>query len=212
MACDAHLLFDCAEACYRHALGMVPGDFWFTYFLAITLDDSEDEVAPGETFAYIFDYANNGSVDSTGVVLTFYLGGPASVVDVSTDAAHQWTCEGRRCKLEIGDLAAGETGTVRIGVTVDDVADDPATSLVELSHREVFRHRFVFGIAAISDDGENGRDANRRDNFAFERTRIVRPDPPTDPPTDPPGGGGGEVIGETDPNVDLAQRPDDRLG
>ncbi len=38
VACDAHKLFDCAEACYRRALEIKPNDFRNMYFLAFVLD------------------------------------------------------------------------------------------------------------------------------------------------------------------------------
>ena len=38
IACDAHKLFDCAEACYRQSLALEPNEFTATYFLAFVLD------------------------------------------------------------------------------------------------------------------------------------------------------------------------------
>lgn len=136
--------------------------------LRVDLSDGDADVKPGGTVAYTIDYANNGSVDATGVVVTVRVSRHATVMSEGTD----WNCENGRCTLEIGNVAAGQSGSVKLEVTVDS----------ELSSRR----RALYALGSIHDDGENGRDGDYRDNYSFSRTLIVddEPDDGGDPPTD----------------------------
>lgn len=127
--------------------------------LAVSLSDGYVDVEPEGTVTYTIDYANNGSVDASGVVVTVWVSRHATVSSEGTD----WTCEDGKCTLVIGDLAAGASGFATLEVTVDS---EPSS-----------RRRALFALGNIRDDGENGRDGNRRDNFSFERTMIVKHEP-----------------------------------
>ena len=121
--------------------------------LALSIDDGDAGVEPGGTIVYTLNYTNNGPVNSTGVKLRFRV--PTHTTMNDTESPEGWICENRWCTFEIGDVEAGATGSVTIAVTVDMDA-----------------RRRLFAFARISDDGENGRDQNLRNNFAFARTKI----------------------------------------
>ena len=121
--------------------------------IAVELASSAEAVAPGGAVVYTLNYANHGPVNATGAKVRFHL--PRGVELNEAESSEGWTCENGRCTLEIGQLDAGATGTASIAVTVNAAAK-----------------RRLTAWASISDDGENGRDGNRRNNFAFARTAI----------------------------------------
>ena len=130
--------------------------------LSVDIDDANVATSPGETIIYTVAYANAGTFDATGVVLTFHV--PASTTFDPAASSKGWACEENVCSLAVGNLASDMTGSATFAVTVDP----------ELSPRA----RSIRASASISDDGSAGGDLNSRDNVARERTsvRIDRPD------------------------------------
>lgn len=129
--------------------------------LSLSISDGDITSSPGETIAYTLSYANRGNSTATGVVMNARLPLGTTFHAESSDAG--WSCnEARRpnCSLELGDLTSGASGEASFGVTVDS---DVSPRLPSVNFN-----------ARISDDGEAGRDANRRNNFDSERTRIVQ--------------------------------------
>lgn len=125
--------------------------------LSLRIDDGDTDAAPGDTVTYTLNYSNNGIVDASGAVITVRLSRHASFAAEASSAG--WECADGVCTLEIGDVATGAGGSVTLVVTVNaDVSADV---------------RRVYAIGRIADDGSNGHDGNRLNNFAFARTRIV---------------------------------------
>ncbi|MFV8783972.1 isopeptide-forming domain-containing fimbrial protein [Microbulbifer sp. SA54] len=140
-------------------------DLDITYVdLAIDKDDggldSDNPAEPGDTIEYTLNFANNGTADATGVVIT------ESLPDyVTFDPADNpgWVLNGDTLTFEIGDLAAGESGSVTLVVTVID----PLPAGVDGTSN----------TASIEDDGSVGPDQNLVDNTDDEVTPIDgRPD------------------------------------
>ncbi|WP_226668707.1 isopeptide-forming domain-containing fimbrial protein [Microbulbifer aggregans] len=130
--------------------------------LAIDKDDAGITAEPGDTLVYTLDYANNGTADATGVVITESLPDYATFDAGSSTAG--WIDNGDGTfSFEVGDLAAGETGTVEFAVIIDD----PIPSGVEETSN----------TTSITDDGDHGPDQNTEDNDDDEVTPIDgRPD------------------------------------
>ena len=106
---------------------------------------------------YALTYANNGDQDTTGVVLSETV--PTGSTFVGPD---YWTCVDGTCTLLIGDLAAGEGGTVDFTVRVDDPFPADQTELDN--------------VVVIADDGENGPDPTPEDNVADDQTPVTVPE------------------------------------
>ncbi len=121
--------------------------------LAVEVAASAETVVPGGTVVYTLNYANQGPVNASGAKIKFRL--PRGAEHNAAESSEGWACEKGRCSLEVGQLDAGATGTAAIAVTVNADA-----------------RRRLTAWASISDDGENGRDGNRRNNFAFARIAI----------------------------------------
>jgi uncharacterized repeat protein (TIGR01451 family)/LPXTG-motif cell wall-anchored protein len=148
--------------------------------LAVTKDDGQDTVRPGEETTYSITVANRGDTEVTGVALvdtlpegtTFVSAtGRAALADGSGDAARDgaaavvWPWFG---------LAPGEERTVEVTLEVGDRA---------LDVNEV-RNRVV-----VHDDGAHGPDVNPDDNAAVDVNDVsARPvAPPADDPRPDPG-------------------------
>lgn len=126
--------------------------------LSLQIDDGDTDVAPGDTITYTLNYANDGIVDATGAVMSVRLSRHTSLdAEASSEG---WECADGVCTLDLGDVASGEGGSLTLSVTVNaDVSSE-------------VRRVHLFG--RISDDGANGHDGNRFNNFAFARTKILR--------------------------------------
>ncbi len=128
--------------------------------LSIDKDDRGESVLPGESIEYDLAYANLGQQDATGVVIT------ETVPDyTSFDAAHSdaaWVCDavtaGSTCTFAVGDLAAGDTGSIRFAVLVEN----PLTAGVNS----------ILNNVSIKDDGNNGEDSNPDNNADDEDTPV----------------------------------------
>ena len=138
-------------------------DFDITYVdLAIDKDDAGITAEPGDTVVYTLNYANNGTADATGVVITESLPEYATFDADSSTAG--WIDNGDGTfSFEVGDVAAGATGSVEFAVIIDDPIP---TGVEETSN-----------TTSIEDDGTQGPDQNLEDNDDDEVTPIDgRPD------------------------------------
>lgn len=133
-------------------------DFDITYVdLAIDKDDGGITAEPGDTVVYTLNYANNGTAEATGVVITETLPEYASFnAGASTPG---WTDNGDGTfSFDVGTLAAGETGSVEFAVTIVD----PLPAGVEETSN----------LTSIEDDGGHGPDNDPDDNEDGDNTPI----------------------------------------
>ena len=138
--------------------------------LTVVKDDDGITVDLGGQVTYTIDYANTGDQDATGVVLTETVPTGSTFVGPA-----DWACAGTTCIADIGDLAAGASGSIQFTVKVDAALASGQTDLDN--------------VVVISDDGENGEDPNPEDNTGTDDTPVrppevlpgvvTRPTPPT---------------------------------
>ena len=121
--------------------------------LTVVKDDGGVTAEPGDEVTYAIDYANVGDRDATGVVLTETV--PAGSTFVGPDG---WTCVDTTCTFEVGDLAAGDSGSVDFTVLVNDPFPEGQTELDN--------------IVVIGDDGENGDDPTPENNTDDDQTPV----------------------------------------
>jgi uncharacterized repeat protein (TIGR01451 family) len=88
--------------------------------LSVNMTDSPDPIAAGDTLVYTLSYANSGNADATGVVLTDVV--PADTTFVS--ATSGGTLSGSTVTWSLGSLAAGDSGSVQMTVSVDSPLPD----------------------------------------------------------------------------------------
>jgi uncharacterized repeat protein (TIGR01451 family) len=159
--------FDIENTPVAHPPAMAPD-------LSITSDDGDATVGPGDTLTYTLSYANNGTAEATGVVLTEIV--PLFTRFNAEASSEGWRCNSLHavagvnsallpttCVLEVGSLAPNATGTATFAVTVADRL--PSTL------------RAIRNVARIRDDGSHGRDSNPHNNTAVNETPIARPEP-----------------------------------
>ena len=128
--------------------------------LAVTKDNGQATVTEGGAIVYTIDFANNGTVGATGVVLTETLP-PGSTYDAanSTVGWSETSAGSGIFTFDVGSLASGGTGSVDFAVIIDNPVAAGITQLVN--------------SVAISDDGTNGSDPNVNDNSATDSDPIV---------------------------------------
>ncbi len=112
--------------------------------LSINKDDGGVTAEPGDVVVYTLTFANTGNQDATGVFITDTVPDHTSFDPASSSAG--WSCvpdssAGSVCTILIGDLDAGDGGSVSFAVTVDNPLPTGVTE--------------IFNIATISDDGAN---------------------------------------------------------
>jgi uncharacterized repeat protein (TIGR01451 family) len=94
-----------------------PGQPSFT--LDISIDPANPQ--PGEDIIYTLDYANNGQVTLNNLVLRLTI--PAQTTFNRDDSTEGWICNGNGpgsiCEFNLGNVEAGEAGTVLFVVTLD---------------------------------------------------------------------------------------------
>ncbi|WP_346837710.1 isopeptide-forming domain-containing fimbrial protein [Microbulbifer sp. SAOS-129_SWC] len=137
-------------------------DFDITYVdLNIDKDDAGVTAEPGDSVVYTLSYGNSGTADASGVVITESLPDYASFDAANSDP--RWVQNGDTLTLDLGTVAAGETGSVEFTVIIDS----PIPSGVEETSN----------TTSIDDDGGKGPDQNTDDNSDDEVTPIDgRPD------------------------------------
>ncbi|MCK7598565.1 isopeptide-forming domain-containing fimbrial protein [Microbulbifer sp. CAU 1566] len=117
--------------------------------------DVDNPAAPGDTITYTINYGNRGNLDATGVVITETL--PDYVIYDPADNPG-WVLNGDTLTFDVGDLAAGETGSVELIVTIIN----PLPSGVEETNNTV----------SIDGDESNGADPTPGDNTDVDVTPI----------------------------------------
>ena len=146
--------------------------------LKVTTDVAGGPATPGGTLTYTFTYANTGSAEATGVVLTEFV--PASTRPGPAGDGRDnpgWTCHFTLapinayaiCNYQVGTLAPQATGTAQFVVTVADRL--PSTL------------RAIRNIVRIRDDGSHGFDPTPENNASVTETPIERPAPVAGSPT-----------------------------
>jgi uncharacterized repeat protein (TIGR01451 family) len=131
--------------------------------LSITVSDGGISAAPGGTVAYTLTYANSGSRDSMGVVITETV--PANTTFNSAASTAGWSCTpsgnaGSTCTLAVGALAAASGNrTATFAITVANPVPGGVTQISD--------------TASIADDGTNGADPTPVDNTGSDTTPVL---------------------------------------
>lgn len=131
--------------------------------LTVTKDDGGITATVGASINYTINYANVGTQESTGVILTETV--PLYTTFNPTASTIGWNCipnndAGSTCTLAIGSLnGGGDSGMANF--VVDVIAILPAG--VENINNTI----------NVSDDGDNGVDANPNNNDAQDQTPVT---------------------------------------
>ena len=131
--------------------------------LFVTKDDGRLTFVAGESVVYTIEYGNDGSQDSTNVVVSEIL--PAGTSFDAANSSGGWveTVPGSgNFEFIVGDLAAGSIGNV---INFAVVVDDP------LGSGQVT----VQNAVSITDDGANGADENGFDNLFNDQNDLWTP-------------------------------------
>ena len=131
--------------------------------LMITKDDGLDIVSPGSLLVYDVEYDNIGDQDATGVVVTETVPA-ATVFDAGASLPSVWSCPdgstgGTVCTVTLGDLAAGDGGSLSFAVRVADPVPPGTTQIVD--------------VIEIEDDGSNGPDPTPENNTDTDINNLV---------------------------------------
>jgi len=139
--------------------------FGRNFDLSIVKSHGQQLLVPeGGVVVFTLSYQNTGNVDLTGVVITETV--PTNTTFSASDSTAGWTCAGgapagTSCTFTVGSVAAGGSGQVLFGLTVDElVSPDPETGECPTPLPE-FQ---VDNTASIVDDGEHGPDSNLENN------------------------------------------------
>ena len=128
--------------------------------LVVSKDDGGVSVTPGGTVIYTLSFANVGSQDATGVMLTETLPANTSFDPLGSTAGWTETAPGSGIyTFAVGDLDSGTTGTVDFAVVLNSSLP-PGFALIT-------------NTTSISDDGTNGPDENPTDNTGTDDTPVV---------------------------------------
>ncbi|MGM0374564.1 MAG: sortase domain-containing protein [Chloroflexota bacterium] len=111
-----------------------------------------DVVEAGDLISYTLFYANDGNTGATGVVVTDQI--PEHTTFDPANSSPGWSCAGGTCTYEVGNLAAGASGTLAFAVNVD-------TPLPAGVHQ-------ILNAASITDDGEHGPEPTPENNRTEE--------------------------------------------
>ncbi len=130
--------------------------------LALTKSDGGASAEPGGLIRFVLSYTNTGGIDVTGVTLRETVPLHTSF-DASLAENAGWSCApdasaGSECVYTVGDLPAGESGTVNFVVRVNDPLPAGVSEVVN--------------AARISDDGARGPDRDSSDNAASDSTPV----------------------------------------
>ena len=125
--------------------------------LTLTKTDNATTTTPGSTLTYVLNYANTGSADATGVVLTETLPAGTSFVSASNSG---WTQIGatNQYRFTVGALAASGSGSQNFVVRVND------TVAAGLGN--------VVNTASLADDGTHGTDITPGNNSATDSDTL----------------------------------------
>lgn len=130
--------------------------------LALTKSDGGASAEPGGLIRFVLSYTNTGGIDVTGVTLRETVPLHTSF-DASLAENAGWSCApdasaGSECVYTVGDLPAGESGTVNFVVRVNNPLPAGVSEVVN--------------AARISDDGARGPDRDSSDNAASDSTPV----------------------------------------
>lgn len=129
-------------------------------------------VAEGGSLVYTLTYENLGDVDLTGVVINDTV--PVNTTFDSGTSTAGWSCAdgapaGAVCTIEIGPVAAGGSGQVLFGLSVDELWEpDPQTGLCPPDPSPVT----VDNTATVTDDGSMGADGKPSNNTSSDDTPV----------------------------------------
>ncbi|MAT41871.1 MAG: hypothetical protein CL609_05985 [Anaerolineaceae bacterium] len=128
--------------------------------LTIIKNDRDVTAVPGDSIQYGLAYENVGQQNATGVVITETVPGYTTYDAVNSNPA--WVCDditaGSTCTFAVGDLNAGDSGSVLFAVLVEN----PLTAGVES----------ILNNVSIEDDGTNGEDPTPENNVDDEETPV----------------------------------------
>ncbi len=130
--------------------------------MSVTKVDQSDFVNAGGTVTYEISYANVGTQDATGVVITETV--PANTTFAFGSSSPGWNClpdatAGSTCTFNVGPVAAGAPAVV-IGFAV--VLDNPLPAGFDT----------VINNVSINDDGTNGPDPDPNNDTDDETTNV----------------------------------------
>jgi uncharacterized repeat protein (TIGR01451 family) len=130
--------------------------------LALEKDDGGATARAGEPVAYTLTYRNRGSQQATGVEISETV--PPYTTFSAAGSSPGWSCTpagggpGATCKLSVGTLGIGVSGSAAFAVLVDENLPPGVETVVN--------------TAAAYDDGANGADPSPADNEATESTPV----------------------------------------
>jgi uncharacterized repeat protein (TIGR01451 family) len=124
--------------------------------LEISKSDSLTATGTGQQLSYIISYTNSGNQAATNVVITETVPNNATYVATGSSA---WSCAdgaiaGTNCTLNLGTLAAGDSGNATFNVLVDSSVPTGVTSITN--------------TVTITDDGANGADPTPGNNTSTD--------------------------------------------
>ncbi len=130
--------------------------------LSVSKVDRSDFVSAGGTVTYDISYANVGTQDATGVLITETV--PVNTTFVAASSSAGWLCApdanaGSTCTFSVGNLAAGDPSSV-IQFAVE--LDNPLPAGFDTVTNNIL----------IADDGTNGPDPDNDNNVDDETTNV----------------------------------------
>ena len=126
--------------------------------LRVTTDDGGVTATAGDTVVYTVTYQNHGNQDATGAYVIETV--PAGSTFDSANSTPGWTnIGGNDYRFDIGDLAAGASGSILFAVKVDSTLPAGQEQLNN--------------TASINDDGTNGTDPTPADNSDSDVTPLI---------------------------------------
>lgn len=127
--------------------------------LSVSKSDQGVTANPGDVVVYTIDYANNGTQAATGVVLTETLPDNTTYDAANSESGWTETAPGSgQFNLAVGDLSAGESGSVTFAARVD--ASVPAGTN-QINNR-----------VDITDNAGNGADPDITNNTSTDATPL----------------------------------------
>ena len=129
--------------------------------LKVNITDDGITSYPNGVIIYTINYANIGSLDATGVKLSDII--PAGTVFDPANSTPGWSVtnggnSGSGATFNIGNLAVGQYGTIKLAVKVKP--NTPITAIIK-------------DTVGISNDGTHGPDINTSNNNANETTPLM---------------------------------------
>lgn len=125
--------------------------------LSVTTDDGGVTASAGDSVVYSVAYQNHGNQNATGAYVIETV--PAGSTFDSANSTSGWTnIGGNDYRFDIGDLAAGASGSILFAVKVDSTLPAGQEQLDD--------------IASINDDGANGSDPTPADNTDSDVTPL----------------------------------------